>query len=125
MASVLIAGIFAAVAAQMQPTDLVIVCNVTVLGKSPNQDMYKKKFEIDLEPHYYRAYHDQGSGYRLERNGFPHSVSDTRITFVEDGTTQEFYDRKTGEYFFRDNVSRREEAGKCVRANFDRQQAKG
>lgn len=107
----------AVVAVQAQAADLIITCDVTAIEKDGVKSTYKKRYEIDLEPHYFKVFIDRGRGFRQIGDGFPHSINEARITFVNDGTTNEYYERKTNKYFYRNNTSGLEENGNCAQAN--------
>lgn len=107
----------AVVAVQAQAANLIISCDVTAIEKDGVKSAYKKRYEIDLEPHYFKVFIDRGTGFRQIRDGFPHSINEVRITFVSDGTTNEYYERKTNKYFYIDNTTGLEENGNCTQVN--------
>ena len=52
------------VAVQGHAADLIITCDVAVIEKDSAESTYKKRYEIDLEPHYFKAFIDRGTGFQ-------------------------------------------------------------
>ncbi len=107
----------AAVAVQTQAADLIITCDVTAIEKDGVKSKYMKRYEIDLEPHYFKVFIDKGTGFQRVDDGFPHSINEIRITFISNGTTNEYYERQTNMYFYINNTTGLEENGNCTQVN--------
>jgi hypothetical protein len=105
------------VAVQAHAADLIITCDVTAIEKDGTKLTHKKRYEIDLEPHYFKTFIDGGTGFQKNGDGFPYSINEVRITFVNDGTTSEYYDRKTSKYFYQNSATGLEANGNCTQAD--------
>lgn len=105
------------VTVQALAADLIITCDVTAIEKDGAKSTYKKRYEIDLEPHYFKIFVDKGTGFRQIGDGFPHSINEVRITLISDGTTNEYYERKTNKYYYINNTTGLEENGSCTKDN--------
>lgn len=94
--------------------DLTVLCNVKQVVDGKTQPQFQRRYEIDLEPRYFRTSVDTGKGFRGEEEGFPKDVNNTRIVFVDDGKISQFYDRTTGEYAYKDVERNVEAIGRCI-----------
>lgn len=110
----------AVVAVQAHAADLNIICDVTALEEDGAKSTHKKRYEIELEPHYFKAFVDSGTGFQKNGDGFPESINDIRITFVNDGTIIEYYERKTNKYFYRNSASGLEANGNCTQVSISK-----
>lgn len=90
---------------------------MAVIEKDSAESTYKKRYEIDLEPHYFKAFIDRGTGFQKNGDGFPYSINEARITFVNDGTTSEYYDRKISKYFYQNSATGLVAGGICAQAD--------
>lgn len=108
------------VTVQAHSADLIIICDVTAMEKDGPKITYKKRYEIDLEPHYFKTFIDRGTGFQKNGDGFPQSINDSRITFVNDGTTNEYYEQKTNKYFYKDSATGLEVNGNCTRVGINK-----
>lgn len=100
-------------------TDLSIVCDVKQTTGGKAQSAFKRRFDIDFEPRYFRSAVDTGKGFRGKEEGFPEDINAMRIVFVDDGNISQYYDRDTHEYVYQDLNANVEAKGKC------REQPKG
>ena len=94
-------------------TDLSIVCDVKQTTDGKEQSAFKRRFDIDFEPRYFRSAVDTGKGFRGKEEGFPEDINAMRIVFVDDGNISQYYDRETHEYVYQDVNANVEAKGKC------------
>lgn len=99
---------------QSNAADLVVVCNVKEVAKNQTPSSYKRRYEIDFEPRFFKSSVDLGNGFRRSEDGFPKDINATRVVFAEDGTTSQYYDRKTSQYFYKNVASGVEATGSCA-----------
>lgn len=98
---------------QINAADLTVICDIKETAKNQTQSVYKRRFEIDFEPRFYKAWIDTGTGFRKSEEGFPKDVNATRVVFFEDATISGYYDRKSSLYFYKNVVSGVEATGSC------------
>lgn len=99
--------------------DLLVTCKVKEQDDQGNSSSYKVRLEIDLEPRFFKQYVDNGKGFRPVRDGFPTEVDERRITMIDEGDTQEYYDRRSEEYIYRNDTTGAELKGKCSSKEID------
>lgn len=69
---------------------------------------------VDLR-HYFKAFINKGgTSFRPDGDGFPKVINDTRIVFTDDGSVNEYYDRNTKEYFYKNSSTEVEITGPCT-----------
>ena len=108
LASFILLGITSA-----QASDLKITCKVQQTTEGKKQPEFKRRFEIDFEPRYFKTAIDNGKGFRSTEEGFPQDINNTRVVFVDDGKVSQYYDRSTHEYVYQDVTAGIEAKGKC------------
>ncbi|GEM_PF-5004744 len=100
-----------------QASDITVICSVQQTTDGKTQASFKRRYEIDLEPRYFKTSVDTGKGFLGEQEGFPEDINATRIVFVDDGKIMQYYDRSNGEYFYQDVDANIEATGKCEESN--------
>lgn len=101
-------------AAPAQASDITLICNVQQTTDGKPQASFKRRYEIDLEPRYFKTSVDTGKGFLGEEEGFPEDINATRIVFVDEGGVMQYYDRNSGEYFYQNVTANIEATGKCT-----------
>lgn len=99
---------------QANAADLIVVCSIKEVAKNKTPSTYKRKYEIDFEPRFFKSSVDTGNGFRHTEDGFPKDINATRVVFAEDATTSQYYDRKTSQYFYKNVTSEVEATGSCT-----------
>ncbi|GGC14316.1 hypothetical protein GCM10007205_23930 [Oxalicibacterium flavum] len=97
-----------------QASDITVICNVQQTTDGKPQASFKRRYEIDLEPRYFKTSVDTGKGFLGEQEGFPQDINASRIVFVDDGEIMQYYDRSNGEYFYQDVSANIEATGTCT-----------
>lgn len=98
-------------------TDYRVICAVKEHNASKLASTYNILLELDVEPRYFRHFIQVGQSFKRLRDGFPHGVDDRRVLMVNDGVTQEYYDRIDKHYFYKNDASGVEIRGECVPAS--------
>lgn len=98
----------------VQAGDLTITCNVQQTREGQNKTEFKRRFEIDFEPRYFKTSVDNGKGFRGKEEGFPADINAMRVVFIDDGKVSQYYDRETHEYVYQDVTTGIEAKGKCT-----------
>lgn len=93
--------------------DLTVICNVKEVAKDQTKSTYKRRYEIDFEPRFFKTSMDTGNGFRHSEEGFPKDINAMRVVFVEDAAVSQYYDRKSSQYFYKNVVSGVEATGPC------------
>ena len=97
-----------------QASDLTITCNVQQTTDGKQKTEFKRRFEIDFEPRYFKTAVDNGKGFRTQEEGFPQDINNTRVVFIDDGKVNQYYDRGTHEYVYQDVAAGIDAKGKCA-----------
>lgn len=99
---------------QSNAADLIVVCSVKEVAKNQTPSTYKRKYEIDFEPRFFKSSVDMGNGFRHSEDGFPKDINASRVVFAEDGTTSQYFDRQTSQYVYKNVASEVEATGSCT-----------
>ncbi|MDQ7970398.1 MAG: hypothetical protein REI95_12220 [Oxalicibacterium faecigallinarum] len=99
--------------APAKASDLTITCDVQQTPEGQKKTEFKRRFEIDFEPRYFKTSVDNGKGWRGREEGFPEDINATRVVFIDDGKVSQYYDRATHEYVYQDVTAGIEAKGKC------------
>lgn len=115
----LLAILFIIFVTESNAADLTVICNIKEVAKNQTQSTYKLKYEINFEPRFYKSYVDKGNGFRNSEEGFPKDINATKVVFTEDTTTNQYYELKTSQYYYKNAESEVEATGACSQEKRD------
>lgn len=103
----------ATMAGMATAADLVLECEAR---DATGERHIQRTIEIVEEPRYFSVYKGRSRQGLPDREGFPELIDQRMVVLVDDEMKKERYDRRTGEYLFRDDGGNEELRGHCKEA---------